>query len=395
MATEMTTAESGAAPAASNEPDPAVSSEPVPAASNDSGPAGSSEPRTGNANEASKSQAKVPEQLNEAPIRWGYSYFATVQCVYHIWWLIEWIWWTNSEDLPNFDGEPIPSDFTIVVWINGVVSSAIALLWLQIGATNFCYCKPSRNPATTICTKDCGNRAKPIMLYPVAFACALRVVLYCAFMGYAVGHSNDSGTGDDDISEDAFISLFVWGAWDCGHLFLLTVDWWYYYGQQDLNGLLGAHSHPFRCVVSQSVQLAICSWAFVVWFAKYTQSAEYYVPWVLQGILSTLILVYCAAMEFQGIVEENRISKALYGYIATALAILLGIMMVCVCAFTIDVTVNHGVVYAVYDFEFFAFFLMYTASVVPTIIALASFKRQKGAVEWKGGADQGATGVSV
>jgi len=387
MATEMTTTESGAAPSASNEPDPAVSSEPVSAASNEPGPAGSSDHSTAHSN--------GPEQSNETPFRWGYIYFATIQRVYHLWWLIVWIWWTNPKHLPNFDGEPIPNYFAIVVWGTGVASSAIALMWLKIGF--FCYCKnwKSAPKPTTICNKDCGDRAKYIMVYPMIFVCALRMVLYSAFMGFAIKHSNDSDTGDDGLSEDAFISLFVWGAWDCGHLFLLTVDWWYYYGQQDLNGLLGAHSHPFRCVVSQSVQLAICSWAFVVWFAKYTQSAEYYVPWVLQGILSTLILVYCATMEFQGIVEENRISKALYGYIATALAILLGIMMVCVCAFTIDVTVNHGVVYAVYDFEFFAFFLMYTASVVPTIIALASFKRQKGAVEWKGGADRGTTEVSV
>merc|ERR1719245_469738 len=139
-----------------------------------------------------------------------------------------------------------------------------------------------------------------------------------------------------------------------------------------------------RCVAGQSTLLFCASWAFVVWFAHYgDDSVELILPWVLHGVASTVVIVFCSVMELKGIVNGNKISKRNYGYAATALAVMKALLILCILAFVVDLEIREG-----QWFEFFVFFLYYTAMEVPGILALASFKRQQGSVEWLDQSDQ-------
>lgn len=94
-------------------------------------------------------------------------------------------------------------------------------------------------------------------------------------------------------------------AWDLGPMVLLTVDWWYYYAQKDMNGIFGAHLNPMRCVVGQSVLLMITSWAFLGALLEYADTEdhfEYFWPWIFHGITSTVVLILCVVLNRSGTV---------------------------------------------------------------------------------------------
>lgn len=316
----------------------------------------------------SQSRAK-PKVESKRRLRWGYGYFAVAMSFYHFWWTALWLYFLLYDEL-------FPELWALVFFC-GLIPSVIVFSWLAVDSTVACCNQPFNSPINNICGCECMHRSKVVMVYPLGLACVLRVFMSVAIFGYSLHHDLTSNIDDAFITDNVFFWLVSWATWDCGPIILLTVDWWYYYGKKDLNGLFGSHLNPMRCVMGQNVHLAFASWAFVAWYEHYGDDAfEFYLPWILHGIVSTFVVLYCAAMQCQGIVEGNRISKPVYGYIATALAVIMGLLVICVFFFVIDLEM-HGE-----GFEFFVFFYYYTATCVPSIIALASFKRQQGAVEW-------------
>ena len=137
------------------------------------------------------------------------------------------------------------------------------------------------------------------MSIPMLMSAVLRFILWCAFFGI-VADFLDAFDVEEHI--DNFFWVFVsLCAFDCGPCFYLALDWYYYYGKSDYDGILGTKYNPLRCCVAQQICVAIISWAFIAIFEELADDAVVYIwPWILHGLVSTTILVFGAFLQFSG-----------------------------------------------------------------------------------------------
>lgn len=137
------------------------------------------------------------------------------------------------------------------------------------------------------------------MVLPMGIATFLRIVLYIVLFGIVADLLNE--TESLVAIDNVFWIIVTYAAFDCGPMILLTIDWWYYYVQKDFNGLFGTWANPMRCVVGQSGVLFVASWSFIAIFEQYADdAAEYIWPWILHGVVSTAVLIFCCIVQFSG-----------------------------------------------------------------------------------------------
>ena len=78
--------------------------------------------------------------------------------------------------------------------------------------------------------------------------------------------------------------------------------------------------------------------------------------------LSAFQLVVLCPCHFVGFVKGNKISKPMYGYIATALAVVKGILIVCILAFVVDLEIHEG--------RWFEFFVVWCLSTLQMCVMI-------------------------
>ena len=131
----------------------------------------------------------------------------------------------------------------------------------------------------------------------------LRLILWCAMFGIFADFLSS-------INGDAAIDNFFWfflsfTALDCGPAIYLSLDWYFYYGKMDYDGILGGRDNPLRSIVAQmSVVFVIC-WAFIAVFEEVfvDNAGEFFWPWIVYGLIATSSLIFAAFLYFSGIIN--------------------------------------------------------------------------------------------
>lgn len=254
-----------------------------------------------------------------------------------------------------------------LVCIGGIAASLITGFMLILDSTVFC-CNPRDGAMEKICCCDCFDVAREIMVYPMAIASALRIVLFLTFIGVIMAtHSDGSDVGVEDWIW-VLLSIVVF---DSGPMVLLTVDWWYYFAKKETNGVFGTHSNPMRCAVGQSVVMMLSSWTFVLSIVEYYDTAErflYFWPWILHGTVSTAVLIFFFVAERSGSVSENKFTSPMVQMVSRVLGAMMAALLVAVLWFCIDLGIHED------GFFFYLIFFYYAAQTLPSIQAMFSFE---------------------
>eukprot|EP00483_Globobulimina_turgida_P007101 UN07115 len=197
----------------------------------------------------------------------------------------------------------------------GALPSIIAFIWMINDSTVFCA-NPGTGDITKICCCDCVNGYA--MAVPMAIAALLRCILWISFFGILADILNSVEA--DSLINNVFWMILSLGAFDVGPLVLCAIDWWWYYGKRDYNGLFGHKLRPLRCITGESIVIMIISWALIAVFEEYADDAASVIwPWILHGILSTVILVFAAFLQFSGSITGPTVSNILFKFVCWGL----------------------------------------------------------------------------
>ncbi len=140
------------------------------------------------------------------------------------------------------------------------------------------------------------------MAVPMAIFCVLRVIIYVVLFGHLATIMMEFDF-EEHIDTVFWIILFF-ASWDMGPMVLIAVDFWYQYGLQSANGVLGIRDNPLRCVVAQSVLMMIASWSLIGVVAEYDAVADIW-AWLIHAIISTAALVFAVFCNFTGYVYDS------------------------------------------------------------------------------------------
>merc|ERR1712217_304782 len=207
---------------------------------------------------------------------------------------------------------------------------------------------------------------------PMTIATILRIILYIVLFGILADLLDEYEF--EEAIDNVFWIMITYAAFDCGPMILITIDWWYYYSESSRNGLFGIKTNPMRSVFGQSLVLFVASWSFIAIFEEYADDAAKFIwPWILHGIISTAVLVFCGITQFSGIVEGNTLSTRYYQIASWVLAVAMGVAVILVLIFVIEIVVDvsDG---GIPGWPVYIYFYYYTALSVPSVVAMASFK---------------------
>jgi len=287
--------------------------------------------------------------------RWGYGYFAIAMALYHLIWTALWM---------AICFIPHESHYAALFLFGGLLPSATVFVLVVMDSTVIC-CNPSGSARTKICCCPCFGAAPKVMVTPIAVAALLRVILYFAVFGILADLLNEWES--EEHIDSVFFIVLSFAAFDVGPVVLLGIDWWYYYGKRDMNGLFGTHQQPLRVVAGQSVVVMILSWSFVAVFEEYADDAlEFIWPWVCHGVVSTAVLLFCGVVEGSGMVNGNTMSSSCCRCLSKVFAALMAVLVLVILVFVAE----HLVLWPIYVAAYY-----YTALTVPSIVGMASFKK--------------------
>jgi hypothetical protein len=291
------------------------------------------------------------------PTRIAYGYFAAAVTLYHFAGIIFWMWSMTIVSITGFE-----SYWTALFLFCGFVPAAVNFIWLVADATVAC-CNPSGQMPDKICCCGCFASAKMIMFVPIAVAAVLRSILFVALFGILADWLNEEES--EQHIDNVFWIIVCWASFDVGPMILVAIDWWYYYGKKDMNGLFGTHKQPMRVIVGQSCMVMIMSWSFMAMLGQYGAGFDVVWPWLFHGIVSTAALVFCAVIQFSGAVKGNTLNNTLLWTASKVLAVLMG-AVICAVLYEVFVFMVHWTIWIAFFF--------YTALTVPSIVGMASFK---------------------
>eukprot|EP01084_Bolivina_argentea_P301631 520420_1 len=265
--------------------------------------------------------------------RWAYLAFGIGMAAYNFLSLIFWfgtLWWGScAHSVDNTCSKQNP--LKPLLFFCGVGPSFIGFLWMIYDATIFCA-KPGNGCINgiwqEICSCECANAWS--MALPMATAATLRFVLWCTFFGQAAIFLNEYEA--EEMIDNVFWLIVCVGSVDVGPFILCTIDWWWYYGKRDYNGLFGHKFQPLRCITAESIIIMIGSWALIAFFGEYADdAAEFIWPWVLHGIVSTAILIFAAFLQYSGSIQGAYVSNIPFKFVCWGFGIIQGVLILIVC----------------------------------------------------------------
>mmetsp|Transcript_70643 Transcript_70643/g.63441 ORF Transcript_70643/g.63441 Transcript_70643/m.63441 type:complete len:355 (-) Transcript_70643:221-1285(-) len=265
-------------------------------------------------------QTPANDAINRYP-RWAYLIFSIGFFAYHF--VYGWFWLglavaagdSASQDLQGYGA---------LFFFCGALPSLIFWIWMITDSTVFCANGDRTNdPVTQICCCQCANGW--FMMIPVALGALLRFILWCAFFGIVTDVLVDVDAG---FAVDNFFWLFLsLVALDCGPAIYLSIDWYFYYGKEDYDGVLGTKQNPIRAIVAQMSVIFIISWAFIAVFEDIAEDAAPYIwPWIMYGLVSTACLVFAAFLWFSGSIKGNVVSNPVFRIICFVLGAAVAVM---------------------------------------------------------------------
>jgi len=297
----------------------------------------------------------APEEGNRFP-RWGYLFFGIAMWAYHFSYF--WMFFILSF---------LPGGYGVLFFFCGAVPALITFCWLIADSTVFCA-NPGTGPVTKMCCCSCINGY--MMAVPIAIAAVLRVILWASMFGILADFINDFDDGATVLDNVFWMTLSL-AAFDVGPLICLAVDWWFYYGKFDFNGLFGHKLNPIRCATGQSMVIFVISWSFIAMFEE-LDGAQFIWPWILHGIVATATLVFAAFLQFSGSIKGANVSNALFKYIAWLLALATGVMFLIIWGYLFSWIFDP--ILFLFTGLWIGYGVYYTGMILPTIWALFSIR---------------------
>jgi len=255
----------------------------------------------------------------------------------------------------------------VLFFFCGAVPALITFSLLVADSTVFCA-NPGTGMVSKMCCCSCINGY--MMVVPIIIAAVLRVILWIAMFGI-IADVIDFFDDDAGILEHVFWLTLSIGAFDVGPLICLAVDWWYYYGKFDFNGLFGHKNNPLRCVVGQQAVIFVISFAFILMFEQ-LDDRQLIWPWVLHGINASALLIFAAFLQFTGSIKGGMVNNVLFKMIAWIFGVSSGVIFLIIWGYLFSWMFSPlGIFFAAY---FIGYGIYYTGMTVPCIWALFSFK---------------------
>ena len=300
-----------------------------------------------------------PQTRNET--RYLYGYFAIAMALYHGFWTIMWL-----IIMAVLIHVGVSSPLCVFC---GLFPSLMTVIWIIIDAT-VCCCNSGVGAPIRICCCPCFLTGKWTVALPMGIATFLRFVLFIVIFGHVADILKEYQAKEH--IDNVFWIILSYAAFDGGPMILLTIDWWFYYSESSRNGLFGTKTNPMRCVVGQSTLLFVASWSFVAMIGEYAkdQVAELSWPWIVHGVVSTAVLIFCATSSRH--VVGNKLPNESYRYISWVLAAAMGITVFVIVVFAMELLVD-GDGSAIFVVMYLYY---YTSLSVPSVVAMASFKVQ-------------------
>merc|ERR1719237_1623194 len=207
------------------------------------------------------------------------------------------------------------------------------------------------------------------MAVPMAVFAFLRLVLYGVLFGHAADWLNDSSLDEDVVDELTRIltwMIIFFAAWDDGPIITLAIDYWFLYGKNDDNGVMGTHRNPLRCVIAQAALMFMASWCILAVTLDYLEPGDVW-AWVMHGTISSAVLLYGIFCNFTGAVEGKYVNNSMTRMIWWILAVAGGVGVIVVVIWIISEAGSLGVLGYVYLY-------WYSAYSIPGVFAACQFK---------------------
>jgi len=295
-------------------------------------------------------QAAPVAQKPPSPTRFAYGYYAIAIGIWHCVMTFTWGILSGAE-----------GGWGALFMFCGFVPSLGTIIWMIMDASTKCCGKGT--DTVTICGCACAN-AKWVMAVPMAIFAFLRLILYGVMFGHFATWATDF---DWDVDTDEiFWTVLFYACWDDGPIITLALDYWYIYGKNDDNGVMGTHRNPLRCVIAQASVMFVASWSLLVVVLESAGASDVW-AWVMHGCISAAVLLYGIFCAFTGVVNGNTVMTSCSRMVWLGLAVAGGIGVIAVVIWFISEAGSLGV------FAWLALYF-YSAFSVPGVFAAAQFK---------------------